>query len=74
MPMGNTATSSDKGLLPNDMLNEKARELDIILDLEHNSLLSVLKLSDEVYTTIFHPDNGGVTAHSSEYIAIKVKK
>ena len=36
-------------------------------------LLSVCKLADVEYTTIFHPDNGGVTNHSSEDISIKVK-
>ena len=56
------------------MLNEKAIELHIIPELKYNSLLCVCKLVDAGYTTIFYPDEGGSTVHSSEDIAIKVKK
>ena len=44
MPTGNTANATEKGLLQNRGLNTKARELDILLELKHNSLLSVRKL------------------------------
>ena len=71
---GNTDTASEKGLLPNVKLHEKSRELDMLPQLKQNSLRSVCRLSDTGYTTIFHPDDGGVTVHSSEDIAIKVKK
>ena len=73
IPMVNTAIASEKGLLPNEKLNGKARQLDIIQELKHNSLLSVFKLSDSGYTQTFHPYDGGVTVHSSEDIEIKVK-
>ena len=55
-------------------MNTKARELDILPELEHNSLLSVCKLSDAGYTTVFHPGDGGKTVHWSDDIAIKVSK
>ena len=74
IPMVNTAIASEKGLLPNEKLNGKARQLDIIQELKHNSLLSVFKLSDSGYTQTFHPYDGGVTVHSSEYITTKTKK
>ena len=55
-------------------MNEKARELDFLPELKQNSLPSVCKLADSGYTTIFHSDDGVVTVHFSEDIAIKVKK
>ena len=73
-PMGNTATDSEKGLLPNENLNDKSRELDILPDLKHNSLLSVCKLVDAGYTTIFHPYDGVLIVHSSEDIFDKGRK
>ena len=61
-------------MLQNNELNAKARELDILLELKHNSLLSVCKLSDAGYTTVFHPGDGGVTVRWSDDIVIKVSK
>ena len=61
-------------MLQNNELNAKARELDILPELKHNSLLSVCKLSDAGYTTVFHPGDGGVTVHWSDDIVIKVSK
>ena len=74
MPTGNMANATEKGLLQNNELNAKARELDILPELKHNSLLSVCKLSDAGYTTVFHPGDGGVTVHWSDDIVTKVSK
>ena len=74
MSNGQTAITTTKALLLNQQLNQKARELDILPDLKENSLLSVCKLSDAGYTTIFHPGNGGVTVHWEGDIYIRVKK
>ena len=54
-------------------MNEKARELEILPELKHNSLPNVCKLADAGYIAIFHQDYGGVTVHSSEDIVIKLK-
>ena len=74
MPNGQTATTTTKALLPNKQLNQKARELDILPELKENSLLSVCKLSDAGYTTVFHAGDGGVTVHWDGDIYIRVKK
>ena len=74
MPTGTTARTSNKALLINSKLNEQARELDILPELKENSLLSVCKLSDAGYTTIFHAGDGGVTVHWHDDIFIRIKK
>ena len=63
MPNGQETRSSEKALLPNEQLNEAARDLDVLPELQHNSLLSVVKLADAGYTTVFHAGDGGVTVH-----------
>ena len=74
MPTGTTANTSEKALLPNEKLNCKARELDILPELKENSLLSVCKLSDSGYTTVFRAGDGGVTVHWHDDIFIRVSK
>ena len=74
MPDGHATQATEKALLPNKALNEAARELDILPDLKHNSLLSVVKLADAGYTTIFHVGDGGVTVHWANDIHIRVDK
>ena len=48
--------------LPLKQLSDKAREADILPGLT-TPLISVNKLADEGYTTIFHPGEDGVTIH-----------
>ena len=48
--------------LPFDQLSEKAREADILPGLK-TPLISVNKMAEEGYTTIFHPGEEGVTIH-----------
>ena len=74
MPTGQTSNTTEKALLPNKKLNDKARELDLPLELKENSLLSVCKLSDAGYRTIFHPGDGGVTVHWHDNVFIRVRK
>ena len=74
MANGQTEKTTEKALLPNEKLNTKARELDILPSLKANSLLSVCKLSDAGYTTIFHAGNGGVTVHWHDDVFIRVKR
>ena len=71
---GTSTRRTEKGLLQNNKLNSKARELDILPELKHNSMLSVCKLSDTGCTTVFHSGDGGVTVHWSDDIVIKVTK
>ena len=60
MPTGNTANASEKGLMTENGLTEEAREVDVLPDLKHNSLITVSKLSDTGYTTVFQPNDGDV--------------
>jgi hypothetical protein len=51
-------------MLPFDLLSPKARIADVLPGLRPNSLVSVGKLADANYTTIFHPQGIGVTVHN----------
>ena len=66
MPDGAISQTTTKALLPNTRLNKQARELDILPELEGSSLLSVAKLSDAGYTSIFHAGDGGATSTGTE--------
>jgi len=74
MPTGNMANVSEKGLLPNNKLNAKARELEKLSELKHNTLLSFCKLSDAGYATLFCPGDEGVSVHWTDDIVINFKK
>ncbi len=50
-------------------LTEAAREADILPGLKR-SLISVNKMSEEGYTTIFHPGEEGVTIHEKGTVSI----
>lgn len=62
LPDGSVIQGSVKGELPIPTLPTKARAIDVLPQLQ-KSLLSVGKLADEGYTTIFHPREQGVTIH-----------
>ena len=72
MPNGQTLSTSFKALLPNTTLNPKARQCDILPGLQHNSLVSVGKLSDAGYCTIFMPGNQGVQVVDGNKVKINV--
>ncbi len=55
--------------LPFEQLSSKAREADILPGLK-TPLISVNKMSEEGYTTIFHPGEKGVTIHQAGTVAI----
>ena len=72
MPNGQTLNTSLKALLPNKLLNPKARECDILPGLQHSSLVSVGKLADAGYCTIFMPGNQGVQVVNGNNVKINV--
>ena len=74
MPNGQTISTSFKTLLLNTALNPKARQCDILPDLQHNSLVSVGKLSDAGYCTIFMPGNQGVQVIDGNTVKIHVSE
>ena len=59
--------------LPFEQLSSKAREADILPGLK-TPLISVNKMSEEGYTTIFHPGEKGVTIHQAGTVAITTTK
>ena len=72
MPNGQTLSTSVKALLPNKLLNPQARECDILPGLQHSSLVSVGKLADAGYCTIFMPGNQGVKVFNGNDVKVNV--
>ena len=60
VPNGQSMIASEKAMLPNKKLRDEARECDILPGLHKDSLISVGKLADAGYYTIFMPGNQGV--------------
>ena len=73
LPDGSSIQGSTKAKLPFATLPDKAREVDVLPQLQ-KSLLSVGKLADKGYTTVFHPRNQGVTVHEEGSLVILKKK
>jgi hypothetical protein len=69
LPDKSKFNSSNKTLLPFEQLSKKAREAHILPALK-KSLLSVNKMAENGYTTIFHEGNEGVTIHKSGILNI----
>jgi hypothetical protein len=69
LPDDSTLQTSDKTLLPFEQLSKEAREAHILPGLK-KSLLSVNKMAENGYTTIFHEGNEGVTIHKSGTLTI----
>ena len=55
MPDGTIIQATKKAMLPMTQLRKEARQYDILPGLQHNSLVSVGKLADAGYYTIFMP-------------------
>ena len=66
LPNGDTLRTTKKTSLPFQKLSKKAREAHVLPHLQQ-SLMSVNILSEEGYTTIFHPENKGVTVQKKEH-------
>ena len=54
-------------------LHGKASDVEILPGLE-TTLLSISKLSDEGYTTLFHIQNGRITVHGTNNVNIVVSQ
>ena len=61
-PNNSKLMASYKTQLPFGQLSDKAREADVLPGLKR-SLMSINKISQEGYTTVFHPGEEGVTIH-----------
>jgi len=69
LPNGNTIQTTNRTSLPFRQLSKKAREAHVLPHLRQ-SLMSVNKLAEEGYTTIFHPETEGVTIHERGTLTI----
>jgi hypothetical protein len=58
-------------LVPFESLSEAARKAEVLPGLQPNSLISVGKLADADYTTIFHSRGEGVTVHKKGTFRLK---
>ena len=72
LPDGSSIRATHTTMLPFKALSTNARKADVLPGLRPNSLVSVGKLSDEDYTTIFHPRGEGVTVHKKNTFQLKV--
>jgi hypothetical protein len=69
LPDDSKLQSSSKNKLPFKQLDRKGREADILPGLK-KQLLSMNNMSENGYTTIFLPDNHGVTIHKEGTLTI----
>jgi hypothetical protein len=72
LPDNTKLKTSTKTKLPFTQLSDGAREADILPGLKR-SLMSVRKMSEEGYTTIFHPGEEGVTVHDKGSLTFMMK-
>ena len=63
LPNGTLIKATHTTMLPFDSLSHSARVADVLPGLKTNTLISVGKLADANYTTVFHPQGNGVTVH-----------
>jgi len=70
LPDGSTKQATHTAILPFQSLSDKARRADVLPGLRPNSLVSVGKLADADYTTIFHPRGEGVTVHEKNTVRV----
>jgi hypothetical protein len=70
LPNNSKLRTSNKTKLPFEQLLDAAREADILPGLKQ-SLLSINKMSEEGYTTIFHPGEEGVSIHKKVHSALQ---
>jgi len=71
LPDGSSIHATHTTMLPFDSLTAEARKAVVLPGLRPNSLISVGKLADADYTTIFHPRGEGVTIHSKNSFRLK---
>ncbi len=69
LPDNTTLQTTYSTELPLNKLSKRARQADILPGLK-TPLISVNKIEEEGYTTIFHPGEEGVTIHKSDTITI----
>ena len=74
LPDGSTKRATLTAILPFDALSDEARKADVLPGLRPNSLVSVGKLADANYTTVFHPQGEGVTIHQENTLKLHLSR
>ncbi len=72
LPDGSTKQATHTAILPVQSLSDEARRADVLPGLRPNSLVSVGKLADANYTTIFHPRGEGITVHEKNTVRVQL--
>ncbi len=72
LPDGSTKQATHTAVLPFPSLSDEARKAEVLPGLPPNSLVSVGKLADSDYTTIFHPQGEGVTVHKKNSFRLQL--
>jgi hypothetical protein len=70
LPNGESIKATHTVNLPFEQLSLGARHAHVLPHLTTHILVSVPKLADAGYTTVFHPGNLGMTIHSKRSISI----
>jgi hypothetical protein len=70
LPNGESIKATHTVDLPFEQLSPGARHAHVLPHLTMHSWVSIPKLADAGYTTVFHPGNLGVTIHSRRSIGI----
>ena len=73
MTSGGIMKAMGTAKLPLAKLKDDARQAIITTDLKAKALMCVSKLPDAGYTTIFHPQDKGVTVHDNDDFKCSVK-
>jgi hypothetical protein len=73
LPDNSTLQATSKTQLSSEQLSTEAREANILLGLT-KTLMSVNKMAENGYTTIFRPCNEGVTIHRKGTLTIMTTK
>ncbi len=71
---GHTMKATMTALLPLGQLKARAQEAIVIPEMSTKALMSVKKLADQGYTTIFHPYLQGVTVHDNDGFKLVMSK
>ena len=73
LPNGDSIKAMHTVDLPFAQLSPAAKHAHVLPHPKTHSLVSVGKLTDAGYTTVFHPGSLGVTIHSKQHINIRQK-
>jgi hypothetical protein len=73
LPNNEQLITPKKALLSFPQLTKKAREADILQGLKQK-LVSINKLAEKGYTTVFHPEDKGITVHKKGTLTINTMK